>query len=148
MGIGGSWSQSFLFPLSFNASVNVQRVTQTEPNEAGQLRTRKIEYAPEWSSIFSANYRWKKPKITLAYTLRITGPMALPKVFDLDESGNPLPTPRPTRSEPFAFQNVQISKDFSKNFNLYLGIQNLPNYRLMFFRPFMVGSSILVLNGV
>lgn len=132
MGIGGSWSQSFLFPLSFNASVNVQRVTQTEPNEAGRLETRKIEYAPEWSSIFSANYRWKKPKITVAYTLRITGPMALPKVFDLDESGNPLPTPRPTRSEPFAFQNVQISKDFSKNFNLYLGIQNLSNYRQQF----------------
>lgn len=129
MGVGVNISQSFTFPLSFNAGFNLQRATQTEPDEAGNLETRNIEYAPIWSSILTTNYRWKKPKIMIAYTLRVTGPMALPKVFDLDESGNPLPTPRPTRSEPFAFQNLQISKDFSKNFNLYLGIQNLFNYR-------------------
>lgn len=129
MGVGVNISQSFTFPLSFNVGFNLQRATQTEPNEAGNLETRNIEYAPTWSSILTTNYRWKKPKITVAYTLRVTGPMTLPKVFDLDESGNPLPTPRPTRSEPFAFQNLQVSKDFSKNFNLYLGIQNLFNYR-------------------
>ncbi len=79
--------------------------------------------------MLNANYRWKQPRITLAYTLRITGPMALPEVFDLDEQGNPLPTSRPTRSEPFAFQNIQLSKEFSKRFSLYTGIQNLFNYK-------------------
>jgi outer membrane receptor for ferrienterochelin and colicins len=128
-GIGVSVSQSFTFPLGFNIGASVQHVTQTEPNEAGQLETRNIEFAPEWSGVLTANYRWKKPQLTFAYTLRLTGPMALPEVFDLDAQGNPLPTARPTRSEPFAFQNVQISKDFSRQFNLYLGIQNLFNYR-------------------
>ncbi len=129
MGLGVNMTQEFTFPLSFNAGFNLQRVTQTEPDESGDIRTSKIEYAPDWSGTLSANYRWKKPHITFAYTLRITGPMALPEVFDLDEQGNPLLQPRPTRSSPFAFQNVQVSKDFSRNFNLYLGIQNLFNYR-------------------
>ncbi len=113
MGIGGSWSQSFLFPLSFNASVNVQRVTQTEPNEAGQLRTRKIEYAPEWSSIFSANYRWKKPKITLAYTLCITGRMALPKGIDEAPRKN-----SPRETSPF----IAAAS--------WLSMQNWPNFAI------------------
>ncbi|MFN7116981.1 MAG: TonB-dependent receptor [Saprospiraceae bacterium] len=132
MGIGVNINQNFTFPLNINLGVNIQRVTQTEPDESNTLKTSNIEYAPEWSSVFTANYRWKKPQITLAYTLRLTGPMALPLVYDLDAQGNPLPQPRPTRSEPFAFQNLQISKDFSKQFNLYIGIQNLFNYRQQF----------------
>lgn len=129
MGFGINLSQEFSIPLSINAGFNVQRVTQTEPDESGNIRTDKVTYAPEWSCILSTNYRWKKPQITFAYTLRVTGPMALPEVFDLDEQGNPFATSRPTRSNPFAFQNMQVSKDFSKHFNLYLGIQNLFNYR-------------------
>ncbi len=128
-GIGINLNQSFIFPFSYNIGFNIQKVTQTEPDESDILQTNNIEFAPEWSGVFTANYRWKKPKITFAYTLRVTGPMALPKVFDLNENGDPLPQSRPTRSEPFAFQNMQISKDFSKNFNLYIGIQNLMNYR-------------------
>lgn len=129
MGLGINITQEFMFPLNFNLGFNIQKVTRTEPDESGEFRTANVEYAPEWSGLLSANYRWKKPKITLAYTLRITGPMALPEVFDLDEQGNPLATSRPTRSEPFAFQNIQLSKEFSKRFSIYSGIQNLFNYR-------------------
>lgn len=129
MGLGINLTQEFTFPLGFNLGFNMQKVTQTEPDESGTLQTTNLEYAPEWSGMLNANYRWKQPRITLAYTLRITGPMALPEVFDLDEQGNPLPTSRPTRSEPFAFQNIQLSKEFSKRFSLYTGIQNLFNYK-------------------
>lgn len=128
-GIGINMNQSFTFPLSYNIGFNIQKATRTEPDESGVISTQQIEFAPEWSSILTANYRWKKPGLTFAYTLRITGSMALPEVYDLDNQGNPLPYPRPTRSEPFAFQNFQLSKDFYKHFNLYIGIQNLFNYR-------------------
>lgn len=132
MGIGMNITQSFTFPLSFSIGMNLQKATQTEPDEQGILKTSDIEYAPQWSGIFMTNYRWKKPQLTFAYTLRLTGPMALPVVFDLDAQGNPLPEARPTRSEPYAFQNVQVSKDFSTRFGLYIGIQNLFNYRQQF----------------
>lgn len=129
MGAGINVNQSFTFPLSFNIGFNMQRATQTEPDESNKLKTSQIEFAPVWSGVLTANYRWKKPKLMIAYTLRLTGPMKLPRVYDLDDKGDPLSMPRPTRSEPFAFQNVQLSKDFSNQFNLYIGIQNLFNYR-------------------
>ena len=75
------------------------------------------------------NYEWKKPQITLAYTLRLTGPMALPEVFDLNERGVPLPYARPTESPAFSFHNVQVTKVFSEQFQVYGGVQNLLNYR-------------------
>ncbi len=128
-GIGMTINHSFSWPLSFNMGFNLQRVTQTEPDDTGTLATRPIEYAPRWTSIFSINYNWKKQNIVFAYTLRITGPMALPEVFDLDGNGEPLPLPRPTVSTPFAFQNLQVMKTFNANWSIYGGIQNLFNYR-------------------
>lgn len=127
-GIGLNFTQDFLFPLTYNLGFNLQNVVEKVPGEFGTNQTSPVEFAPRWSGIFSANYRWKKPKITFAYTLKITGPMALPEVYDLDENGTPLAIPRPVHSESFAFQTIQISKEFSAKLGIYAGIQNLFNY--------------------
>lgn len=129
-GISANVSHRFRFPLALNLGVSAQRVTQTEPNNEGKLETTPIPFAPEWSGIATLNYTWQKPALTFAYTLRLTGPMALPEVFDLDDSGQPLPYSRPTRSDAFAFQNIQLTKAFSKaRLEVYLGLQNVFNYR-------------------
>lgn len=127
-GIGANWSQEFLFPLSFSLGVNVQSVTEESISDSGNKVRENVEFSPEWSGIFNASYNWKKMDVTFAYSLRITGPMALPEVFDLDENGDPLPTSRPQKSDPFAFQNIQISKKFNNSFSTYIGIQNLFNH--------------------
>ena len=127
-GIGVNLSQEFAFPLGFNLGFNLQEVTQTEPNEEGELETTDIEFAPKWSGVFTANYLWRKLQLTVAYTARLTGPMALPEVYDLDEQGNPLPHPRATRSEPFSFHNLQVTKDFSEKWSVYAGVQNIFDY--------------------
>ncbi len=127
-GLGVTVSQEFTFPMGINFGFNLQDVTQTEPNAEGELETTDIEFAQKWSGIFTVNYLWKKPKITFAYTARLTGPMALPEVYDLDENGDPLPYPRPTRSELFSFHNLQVSKDFSGSFSVYAGVQNIFDY--------------------
>ena len=122
-GIGFNWNQEFMMPLSYSIGFNYQKVTETRDEV-----TRDVEFSPLWSSVFTANYSWKAQKITFGYTLRVTGPMALPEVYDLNAVGDPVSNPRATRSEPFAFQNIQINKQFSEQFSLYGGIQNLFNY--------------------
>lgn len=127
-GIGANWTQNFLFPLTINLGGNLQRVTEVTVTDTGNEISSEVEFSPLWSGIANINYRWKKPELTLAYSLRVTGPMHLPEVYDLDQDGMPLSTPRPQISEPFAFQNVQLTMKINENFTVYGGIQNLFNY--------------------
>ena len=119
-GIGLNIQQELSIPLSFNLGINIQDVRETENGE-----TRQIEFAPEWTGILTANYQIRPWKTTIAYTARITGPMALPIVFDLDNQGNPLLSSRPTSSESFGIHNVQITQAFDKKISIYGGIQNI-----------------------
>ena len=129
-GIGVNVTHQFGFPLGFNLGVNIQDVTQTEPDENGTDRTRPIAFAPSWSGLSTINYRMKKQGLTFAYTFKVTGPMELPEVYDLDENGQLQQTARPTKSDAFTFHNVQISKSVPKhNLEFYLGVQNVLNYR-------------------
>lgn len=129
MGIGVSLNHNFLIPLNINIGANVQRATEIEPNEAGVEISRNIEFAPKWSGVLTANYLWKKQQMTFAYTIRSTGQMELPEVYDIDDNGEPLPFHRPTESEPFSLHNFQVTKIFSEQFSLYAGIQNVTNFR-------------------
>lgn len=128
-GISLNINHEFEFPLAVNLGGMLQRVTQTEPNAEGKMETTAIEMAPEWSGLLTTSYYWKQARLTAAYTARITGPMQLPEVYDLNAQGEPLANPRPTSSEPFVFQNIQLTKVFSERFSVYGGVQNLFDYR-------------------
>ncbi|WP_420319193.1 TonB-dependent receptor [Ekhidna sp.] len=122
-GIGMNLQQEFEFPLAFNLGFNIQDVTEIENNES-----RQIEFAPEWTGILTANYNLKAWNTQIGYTARLTGPMALPVVFDLDENGDPLPDPRPTSSATFAIHNLQIAKTLKSGWSIYGGVQNIFDY--------------------
>ncbi len=122
-GIGLNLQQEMVFPLAFNFGFNLQDVSENEDGEK-----RDIEFAPRWTGIFTANYNVKPWKMTIGYTARVTGPMALPEVFDLNENGDPLPNPRPTSSESFAIHNLQVAKDLNKGWSIYGGLQNIFDY--------------------
>lgn len=122
-GIGFNIQQEFTFPLAFNLGINLQDVTEKENGEV-----RDIEFAPKWTGILTANYNHKKWKTTFGYTARVTGNMALPEVYDLDENGNPLPNARPTSSTPFAIHNLQIAKTLKRGWSIYGGVQNIFDY--------------------
>ncbi|WP_425391703.1 TonB-dependent receptor [Ekhidna sp.] len=122
-GIGMNLQQEFAFPLAFNLGMNIQDVTEKENGEK-----RDIEFAPKWTGIFTANYNLKNWNTQIGYTARLTGPMALPEVFDLDENGDPRPSPRPTTSTPFAIHNLQIAKNLKKGWSIYGGVQNIFDY--------------------
>ncbi|MEO9484862.1 MAG: TonB-dependent receptor [Ekhidna sp.] len=122
-GVGFNLQQEFAFPLAFNLGVNLQDVTEHENGEK-----RSIEFAPQWTGILTANYNYKPWKMTIGYTARVTGPMALPVVFDLDVNGDPLTNPRPTTSAAFAIHNLQVIKDLKKGWSIYGGLQNIFDY--------------------
>lgn len=128
MGLGLNVSHSFAFPLQVELGFNLQEAIETETTTAGNTQRRHIEYAPQWSGLFNASYIYRPWKLSIAYTMRITGPMSLPEVFDLDANGEPLMTSRPTTSETFSLHNLQVQKDFSETFSLYAGLQNLTNF--------------------
>jgi outer membrane receptor for ferrienterochelin and colicins len=128
-GISLSLNQQFGFPLSYNIGFNLQEAFQTEVEDNGTEVSTDIEFAPRWSSVASLSYKIKRFKLDIAYTINFTGSMALPEVYDLDMNGNPLSTPRPTTSTPFAFQNLQVTKALKKNWKVFIGVQNLSNYK-------------------
>jgi len=129
-GFSANYSQQFKFPLAVSLSYNMQWADQTDIDELGNKTTGTLEYSPLYSGSLVVNYSYKPWHLNLAYTAKLTGPMQLPEVFDLDVYGNPLPTARPTTSKPFSMHNVQLTKDFPKlNLSIYIGAQNLLDYR-------------------
>ena len=127
-GISLNINQQFDKSLSYNIGFNLQEAFQNERNNENLFIKSDIEFAPKWSSIGTISYKWRKYGVDAAYTINFTGQMALPTVFDLDANGEPLATSRPTVSEPFAFQNLQVTKHLKKNLKVFGGIQNLFNY--------------------
>lgn len=128
LGFGVSLNHNFIFPLSLNIGVNYLNTTETEKLDDGTVEKSDLLYAPKWSGILSANYQLKKHHLTFAYTIQYTGVMALPEVFDLDETGTPLPYARSTSSKPFSLHQLQITKNFKERYTLYAGIENVLNF--------------------
>lgn len=128
-GAGLGVQYRFAFPLGLQANVQVQRVVEAGVDAAGARTYRDIELAPRWSGVFTADYTWQKADLTVGLTANLTGPMALPEVYDLDPAGNPLPEPRAGESEPFAIAGVQIEHRVGERLAVYGGVQNLLNYR-------------------
>lgn len=127
-GLGFNINHDFQWPLTVSVGMNWQEVTQTEPNEEGILVTSNVEFAQAYSGVLTASYNVKKAGLVVGYTARLTGPMTLPKVYDLDVNGEPFNTPRPTRSNAFSFHNIQVTKSLSKGWSIYSGVQNIFNY--------------------
>ena len=128
-GLGLTVNHNFAIPLSISLGFNVQSVKEFEPLSGGQFDQRSIEFAPDYSGNFSINYSPRISRITIGYSANITGPMALPEVYDLNESGIPLNTSRPTQSPAFHIHNIQITKSLSDQFKIYGGLKNFTNYR-------------------
>lgn len=128
MGISANVNHNFKFPVSLNLGLNILNSTETEYDEDGVEVTENLLYAPRMSTVLTVNYQLAKQQITFAYTAQYTGVMALPEVYELDETGTPVSEPRPLTSKPFSLHQVQISKDFNSNYTLYLGANNLFNF--------------------
>lgn len=76
-------------------------------------------HAPRFSGTFTASYPFNKSGLSIDLSGRINGPMYLPVVPN---------DFRPELSPWFALVNVQVTKKFNTNFELYGGVKNILNF--------------------
>ena len=101
--------------LSVNLGATLMDVTITEnDNKKRQLLTESF------SGVWSISYRFKSNGIKIDYTGNTYGPMRLPRLSDTD--------PREENSPWFSIQNIQITKNFKSNWELYGGLKNILNF--------------------
>ena len=101
--------------LNVNLGATLMDVTITEnDNKKRQLLTESF------SGVWSISYRFKSNGIKIDYTGNTYGPMRLPRLSDAD--------PREENSPWFSIQNIQITKKFKSNWELYGGLKNILNF--------------------
>jgi outer membrane receptor for ferrienterochelin and colicins len=106
--------------------MNLQDVYLIEEVDGIQERN-EVEFAADWNGQATVNYQWKLTGLNLSYTSNLRGPMTLPEIYDLDNNGQPLGSPRALKSPVFTTHNLQVTKSFG-DFSIYTGVQNAFDY--------------------
>lgn len=101
--------------LKVLAGATLQDVSITEDG----VRTRQI-LTEGYSGVWSISYKIKPWDLNIDYTGNLYGPMRLPLISDAD--------PRDEFSPVFSVQNIQLSKTFGTQWEVYGGVKNLLNF--------------------
>jgi len=92
-----------------------------------QILTEKI------TGTWAISYKIKKAKLAIDYTGNVHGPMRLPLLNDLD--------PRSANSPWWSIQNIQLTYEGFKNFQIYGGVKNLLNWTPNKGNPFIIART-------
>jgi outer membrane receptor for ferrienterochelin and colicins len=98
-----------------NFGATLMDVSITENN----LRSRPL-LTERFTGVWSLSYRFKNRDLKVDYTGNVYGPMLLPRLGELD--------PRAESSPWFSIQNIQLTKGFGSDWELYGGVKNLLNF--------------------
>jgi outer membrane receptor for ferrienterochelin and colicins len=115
-----------------NVGATVMDVSITDrsgdkPQKSRQLLTEK------WSATWSLSYQEPYTGIAIDYTGNVYGPMLLPLLSETD--------PRPAKSPVWSIQNLQLSRKFSRQFEIYGGVKNLLNWTPAKSAPFLIARA-------
>jgi outer membrane receptor for ferrienterochelin and colicins len=114
-GVNANIDISFPFGLNVFAGTTIMDVILHENSEKIRpVLTERI------SAVWSASYTFQKPQISIDYTANLYSPMRLPLLSELD--------PRPEYSPWWSIQNIQVTKRWKKDTELYFGVKNFLNY--------------------
>lgn len=106
-----SWANGF----KVLAGATTMDVTLTEEgNRVRQLLTERF------MGVWNIGYMFGNSGFSIDYTGNVYGPMRLPLLGELDN--------RPEYSPWWSLQNIQLTKKFSKGWEVYGGVKNLLNY--------------------
>ncbi len=86
-----------------------------------------------FTGVWAVSYKIKKLNLSIDYTGNLYGPMRLPLLNDLD--------PRLANSPWWSIQNIQLTFDGLKNFQIYGGVKNLLNWTPNKGNPFLIARS-------
>lgn len=111
-GVSLNIDATFDFPLKIMLGATYMDVYKKEDGE------KEVQYhAPKWSGNFLASYTFKKG-LTVDLTANYNNKMKLPRVEN---------DYRPEYSKPTFIANIQLSKSFKNNIEIYGGIKNIFN---------------------
>ncbi|XCF06372.1 TonB-dependent receptor [Tamlana crocina] len=110
------------------AGATLQDVSKTENG----ITERQI-LTESFTGTWAASYKNYKYNLTLDYTGNLYGPMRLPLLGDLD--------PRQPESPYWSIQNIQLTFDGLKNFEIYGGVKNLLNWTPNKGNPFIIARA-------
>lgn len=119
-GMAFSVNHKFKAPFRMRLGITLQDVYQIVADEQNNEVREDQLFAPFFSGVFNLSYEFKKLKMKLNYTGKIVGPQNLP-VYNA-------PFERDEISPWFTVQNVQLSKEFKKGWEVYSGVKNIFNY--------------------
>lgn len=86
-----------------------------------------------FTGTWAVSYKIPKAHLTFDYTGNVYSPMRLPLLNDLD--------PRPLHSPWWSIQNIQVTYDGFKNWEIYGGVKNLLNWTPNKGVPFLIARS-------
>ena len=110
---------NFINGLKINAGFTLMDVYQIDKDSQGKkIKTPQL-FAPKLSGTFAVSYTIPAIKLAVDLTGRLSGPMYLPVVpNDFRSATSPF----------FGIINLQLSKSFKHQFELYGGVKNLLNF--------------------
>ncbi len=111
-----------------NLGTTIQDVTQTE----NSIETRQI-LTERFTGTWGLTYKNYAHHFSVDYTGNIYGPMRLPTLGDND--------PRDEYSPVWSIQNIQMTYDGFKNFEIYGGVKNVLNWTPNEGNPFIIARA-------
>ena len=110
---------NFAIPLNIKIGATFIDVYEMNEDENGDLVREKQLLTENVSGTYAVTYTFNKSKIKIDYSGNLYGPMKLPLVE------NDL---RAEYSDWYSIQNIQLTKTFKKNWEIYGGVKNLLNF--------------------
>lgn len=118
-GVSFDFGVNFSIPLNIKVGATFIDVYEMNNDENGNLRREKQLLTENVSGTYSVSYSFDKPKIKIDYSGNLYGPMKLPLVEN---------DVRAEYSDWYSIQNIQLTKTFKKNWEIYGGVKNLLNF--------------------
>ncbi len=103
-------------------------------DKSGSLKVVERQLLTErWSSSWSLSYSLPSVGLSVDYTGNMYGSMLLPLLSDKD--------PRSPRSPVYSLHNIQATKKWKSNWELYAGVKNIFNWTPAKSTPFLIARS-------
>ncbi len=139
-GFSGNADFTFAYPLKVGIGFTYVKVWQVNVNADGSKDKQPAVHSPNFTSNFYLSYNFPVPQLSLDWTGNFVSPMLL--VTETNDY-------RPSMSQWFTIQNIQVTKKFKKGVELYFGIKNFFNFtqKNPIMRPFDPFNQMVNVNN-
>jgi outer membrane receptor for ferrienterochelin and colicins len=132
-GMSANFEYGHKSSLRITAGATFMDVSLTNRDITGKSKRSRQLLTEKWAGTWTVSYMLPVAGINIDYTGNIYGPMLLPLLSDRD--------PRAAKSPAWSIQNIQVTKKFLSDFEVYGGIKNLLNWTPAKHTPFIIARA-------